>query len=238
MTLSKSNILLIGLAATIAGLLGAAADVYSVWTGKHTMDTAFAVGLDNVMHIMLDKSIEEMVIGNYLAQFFIPIHGCLGAVLTYTLFSPFSRKLSITLAAAFIYGGAIGAGYHSTILPYGALVNTGNTELINMTKGYWDFVAYSMVTSALVITALITILLIKSRAFVSMNLLWVSPLGTMSIFTILFYVLPDGGVYRDAKEFMTIAGFNFPLAIFYLTLTLFILSNYDQLKALTNDKSE
>jgi len=232
MILSKPTLLLIGLVATLAGLLGAAADVYSIWTGKHTMDSAFAAGLDHVMLIMLDKPIEEMVIGNYLGQFFIPIHAALGAVLCYCLFSPFDRKLSIALAAAFIYGGAIGAGFHSTILPYGALVNTGDEALINLTEGYWNFVAYSMITGVMCMTTLITALIVRNRAIVPLSLLLLSPLGIMSAFAALNYILPDGGLFRDLKEFMNIAGFNFPLAIFYLTVTIFTFKNYDHLKTL------
>jgi hypothetical protein len=214
--MSRRTVLMLGILATVGGFFAVAADWYSVWTGRHEMDTAFAVGLAGMIDTFAAKSPADMETGSYLGLYFIPLHG-VGLYLVYVATRPASRALSIAVFAAGLYTTAIGTAVHASLVYVGIVTRTGETASIEAMTRFFDITAYSMVALILFIATGLSVLILSGRSIYPRWAFFVSPMGLMMISTVLFFALPDGA--RDVKEFLTIAGFNLPMAIFHAFTT-------------------
>jgi len=97
------------------------------------------------------------------------------------------------------------------------VTRTGETASIEAMTRFFDITAYSMVALILFIATGLSVLILSGRSIYPRWAFFVSPMGLMMISTVLFFALPDGA--RDVKEFLTIAGFNLPMAIFHAFTT-------------------
>jgi hypothetical protein len=219
--MTRKTTLMLGLVATTGALLAVIADWYSVWTGRYEMDTAFAVGLAGVLEIMANKAPADMEVGSFLGQYFIPLHAA-GLYLAYLATRPASRSLSVAVLAAGLYTVVIGTSLHASLVYVGIVARSGDPTDIQAMTRFFDFTGYSMVALILVISVGLSVLILSGRSLYPRCAFFGSPMGLMLISTALFYVLPDSA--RDVREFLTIAGFNFPLMIFHAVTTGVLLS--------------
>jgi hypothetical protein len=225
--MSRRTILMFGILATVGGFFAVAADCYSVWTGRHEMDTAFAVGLAGMLDAFAVKSPADMEMGSYLGLYFIPLHG-VGLYLAYLATRPASRAGSIAIFATGLYTIAIGTAVHASLVYVGIVIRTGETASIEAMTRFFDIAAYSMVALVLFIATGLSVLILSGRSIYPRWAFFVSPMGLMMISTLLFFALPNGA--RDVKEFLTIAGFNLPMAIFHVFTTGLLLKTQPDLR--------
>jgi hypothetical protein len=214
--MTRKTALILGCVAIAGGLLAVMADWYSAWTGRFEMDTAFSVALADVRQMLASKSPTDMVVGSYLGQFCIPLHG-VGLYLAYLATRPASRLLSIVVFLVGLYTIAVGTSVHASLVYVASVARTGDGPGIDAVAGFFDVTAYSMVALILLISAGLSVLILSGRSLYPRWTFLVSPMALMLISTALLFLLPDGA--RDLREFLAVSGFNFPLMVFHVVTT-------------------
>ncbi|HSG66476.1 MAG TPA: DUF6796 family protein [Gammaproteobacteria bacterium] len=225
--MNRNTILVLGIVATVGGILAVAADWYSVWTGQHAMDTAFSVSLAGVLDTFVAKSPGDMEIGSYLGFYFIPLHG-VGLYLVYVATRPASRALSAAVLTGGLYVTALGTAVHASLVYVGIVSRAGDPASIDAMARFFDVAAYSMVVLILVFSIGLSILVLSGRSLYPRSAFFVSPMGLMLVSTALLLALPEGA--RDVKEFIAIAGFNLPVTIFHAFTTVLLLRSSPRLR--------
>lgn len=220
MRLNTSHAVLCGLVASLAAVLSAAADFFSVWVADEPMLDGFAVSWSAVSRVLASKPLHEALVGNYLGQYLIPIHAMFGGLLSYQVIQQASQKWALLLLLVSVYGGAVGAGFHAQILPAAALLKTGNEGYLAVYGGYWNFSAYCMLLGVLTLSSIILIAIISGRTRLPRWFGLFTPLGFIGLFHLLLLVLPDS--MNATRAFLAASSFNLPLGLYYMAATVSI----------------
>lgn len=211
--MSPRTIVSLGLLATLGALIGVLADVFSAWSPSTSqMATALSVDLDNIVGLYAEKPRWTYVLGNYLGVFFIPLHS-LGFFLVFLALKPASVKWARIFLMLAIYLTAIGVGMHGTLAFVGDIVRSGDPDLLNGIRDYWQPWAYSLGLGYAILSMLILALILTGRSHLPRWTASVSPIALLVYSSILIANLPDSAT--SLKAFLSLTGLNLPLLIFF-----------------------
>lgn len=218
---SRTIILLMGILATLGGLLGVAADYYSV-VSPHagSMEGAFAVGLSDVIRIMAAKPPSEVLIGSYLGQYFIPLHG-LAFFLIYLALRPASPIWAGLAVGMSFYILIIGTSVHASLVYVAAIGRVDDPAITETVAPFFDFAAYSMIVGILFVTTTFAALILTGKTKFPRWVALVSPLSYMMIASLFVAMLGDR--FEMLRAFLTATSFNLPFAVFSAITTVFLL---------------
>ncbi|HEY5735576.1 MAG: DUF6796 family protein [Nitrosopumilus sp.] len=215
--MKRKTIILLGILTTFGASIGVVADVLSVWSmSQNTMETAFSVDLDSIRGFYEDKPRWTFVLGNYLAVYFIPLH-ILGFFLVYNALKPASTRFALAFLALSVYMTPIGVGLHGTLAFVGDIIQSGDTNLIEGIRDYWQPWAYSLVIVYAIISILILILIITGRSFYPRWTALISPIALVTVTFAVIMILPDNA--SGLKSFLSLTGLNLPLMVFFAITT-------------------
>lgn len=223
-------IIVIGVLTVFGAFVGVLADVFSAWSpNSSSMETPFSVDLESISGFYEDKPRWTYILGNYLGVYFIPLH-ILGFFLVYQALKPANTKFSLVFLALAIYATTIGVGFHGTLAFVGDIFQSGNLDLINGIKDYWQPWAYSLVIMYAVISIIILALIIPGHSLYPKWTVFLSPIAIVGITVIIISILPDNA--SGVKSFLSLTGLNLPLIIFFAITTWVLARNKEILISL------
>lgn len=229
--MNRQTVLTLGFIATFCATLAVGADIFSIWTGEYLWGPlpeaprSAIVGINDVKHVMLAKNFADLQIGSILGQFIIPLHGVL-MFLVFCMTKDSYPRLSVFLLCIGLYVAALGAGFHGSLIYSFAVVKAGDQALVDAIAYFFDLQRGVMVALILTYSALLAAIIALGRTKYPRWMSIFSPLGLIIQMRLVNALVPDTA--HTIKEFISVAGFNFPMTVFSILTTYFFIASLNK----------
>lgn len=212
--LRRKQILLIGILACIGAFVSVLADLFTGWSASpNSMSTGISIDIDSVKELFYDKPRWSLILGNYLAVFFIPFH-MLGFLLIYQAIIPAGRIKALTFLTGSFYFVSVGAGYHGTFAFIADTIQSGDAELLTKMLDYWYGWGLALVVGYVALCLFLFVLVVSGKTLYPRWIAILTPLPFLLFSGFLIMVVPEE--FYGTKAFFAVTGLNLPLLFFYI----------------------
>lgn len=210
-------ILGLGVLATIGALLGVVADVLSGWSaGPHAMDTPLSVDLESIRGLYANKPRWTWVAGNYVGVVFIPLH-LAGLVLVHAAMRPASERHALCVLGFGAWLVSMGTAYHGSFAFVGDILSSGDARLVDGMLDYWQPWGAGMAAGYALFSLYLAGLVASGRSLYPRWMVVITPLGLVTITSLLAAALPQP--WTGVRAFLTVTGLNLPLMVLFAATT-------------------
>ncbi len=233
----KSDIILwSGLFGAIFAFLSSVSDVFSAFS------QIYVEGLNSSTHILLfefleplvrNKSFESLLIGDYMAVFFIPA-SILGIYHIHKILIFKNKNLFVKIFLPLgVYIYSLGSILHAkSTLVISIIVFANNTGQELSGTPYWNFVqnvftpfGWTVVIAMLILLFLLNIYIAQGKTPYPRKMMWISPL-MIQIYAAIILLLAN----TTLRNYLAVATWNLSMAIFFTISTIWYIQQRRRVK--------